>query len=58
MKKNRSSNIELLRVIAMLMIVSFHFVFGSAYNSANLNYNTFIVKFSGILVNSVSIFLC
>ena len=44
MKKKRQSNIELLRIIAMLLIISFHYVFHSGYVFEQLNYNSFIVK--------------
>ena len=44
MKKERESNIELLRIVAMLLIISFHYVYESGYKFIELNYNSFIVK--------------
>lgn len=43
-KKVRQSNIELLRIISMLLIISFHYVYKSGYISNDLSINTFIVK--------------
>lgn len=40
----RKSNFEILRIIAMLMIISFHFVVKSGYIINDLNFNTFIIK--------------
>ncbi len=42
--KNRQSNIELLRIISILLIISFHYVYKSGYSFETLNYNSFIVK--------------
>ncbi len=42
--KKRESNIELLRIIAILMIISFHFVYKSGYVLSDLNYNAIVVK--------------
>ena len=42
--KNRQSNIELLRIISILLIISFHYVYKSEYSFETLNYNSFIVK--------------
>ena len=42
--KKRQSNIELLRIISMLLIISFHYVYKSGYVFEELNYNSFIVK--------------
>ena len=42
--KNRQSNVELLRIISMLFIIIFHYVYKSGYNFETLNYNSFIVK--------------
>lgn len=44
MKKERKSNIELLRIIAMLLIISFHYVFKSGFEFEGLYINSFIVK--------------
>ena len=44
MKKERKSNIELLRIVAMLCIISFHYVYKSGYVFENLSVNSFIVK--------------
>ncbi len=44
LEQNRKSNIELLRIISMLLIISFHYVFKSGYVFEQLNYNSFIVK--------------
>ena len=44
MKQKRKSNFELLRIIAILLIISFHYVYKSEYNFQELNYNSFIVK--------------
>ena len=44
-KKNlRQSNIELLRIVSILLIISFHYVFKSGYVFETLNLNSFIVK--------------
>lgn len=43
-KKERQSNIELLRIIAILLIISFHYVYKSNYVFENLTVNVFIVK--------------
>ena len=44
MKKERQSNIELLRIISILLIISFHYVFKSGYVFEELNISSFIVK--------------
>lgn len=44
MKKERKSNIELLRIIAMLLIISFHYVYKSGFEFEGLFLNSFIVK--------------
>ena len=44
LKVNRLSNIELLRIISILLIISFHYVYKSGFTYDTLNYNTFIVK--------------
>ena len=43
-RTNRQSNIELLRILSILFIISFHYVYKSGFISETLNYNTFIVK--------------
>lgn len=43
--KNRQSNFELLKVISMILIIMFHYVYKSGYNYDGLNLNSFIVKF-------------
>ncbi len=43
-KEMRRSNIELLRIVAMLLIISFHYVYKSGYTFDVLNFNSFIVK--------------
>ncbi len=43
-KTNRKSNIELLRIIAMFLIISFHYVYKSGYVFDKLNYNALVVK--------------
>ena len=40
----RKSNIELLRIVSMLLIISFHYVLKSGYVYNELDLNTFIVK--------------
>ena len=40
----RQSNIELLRIVSMLLIISFHYVYKSGYVFDTLNFNSFIVK--------------
>lgn len=42
--KNRKSNIELLRIVSMLLIISFHYVYKSGYTYNIFSINTFIVK--------------
>lgn len=42
--KKRKSNIELLRIVSILMIISFHYAFKSGYTVNSLNYNTIVVK--------------
>ena len=44
MVKDRKSNIELLRIVSMLLIISFHYCFHSNYVFESLNFNAFIVK--------------
>ncbi len=44
MKKERKSNIELLRIVAMLLIISFHYVYKSGFIFEELSINSFIVK--------------
>ncbi len=44
MAKERKSNIELLRIVAMLLIISFHYCFHSNYVVDSLNFNAVIVK--------------
>lgn len=40
----RKSNIELLRMVAMLFIITFHYVYKSGYTFEELSVNSFIVK--------------
>lgn len=42
--KNRKTNIELLRIIAMLLIISFHCVIKGGYIFKELNLNSYIIK--------------
>ena len=44
MVKERKSNFELLRIVATLLIISFHYVFNSGYIFYNLNINSLIIK--------------
>lgn len=44
MKKERKTNIELLRIIAMILIISFHYVYKSNFTFEELSVNSFIVK--------------
>ena len=44
MIKERKSSIELLRIIAILLIISFHYVYKSGFIFESLNYNSFVVK--------------
>ena len=44
MVKERKSNFELLRIVAILLIISFHYVFNSGYIFYNLNINSLIIK--------------
>lgn len=43
-KIQRKSNIELLRIVSMLLIISFHYVYKSGYVFESLSINSFIVK--------------
>ncbi len=43
-KKNRDSNFEILRIIAIFMIVSFHCAYHSGFIYANFSTNVFVVK--------------
>lgn len=40
----RNSNIELLRIISILLIICFHYVYKSGYISTNITTHTFFVK--------------
>ena len=42
--KERKSNFELLRIVAMMLIISFHIVFHSEYEITTLNFNNYIIK--------------
>ena len=42
--KNRKTNIELLRIIAMLLIISFHCVIKGGYIFKELNLNSYIIN--------------
>lgn len=44
MKGNRKSNIEILRIISMLCIICFHYVYKSGYIVENLSINSFFIK--------------
>ena len=44
MSKPRQTNIELLRIIAILFIISFHYVYKSGYVLTSLNVNSVIIK--------------
>ena len=44
MSKKRQSNIELLRIIAILFIISFHYVYKSGYVLTDLNINSLTIK--------------
>ena len=44
MIKKRKSNIELLRIIATILIIMFHYVYKSNYTYQILNINSFIIK--------------
>ncbi len=43
-KNHRQSNIELLRIVSMLFIIMFHYVYKSGYTSPTFTFNYFIVK--------------
>lgn len=51
-KKERSSNLELYRIVCMLMIVMFHYVVNSGLNDASGPLNT-----NGIVPNSIYLWL-
>ena len=42
--EERKSNFEILRIIAILLIISFHYVFKRGYGFYTLTFNTFIIK--------------
>lgn len=42
--KVRKSNFEMLRILSMLMIISFHYVFKSGYSFEVMNFNSFFIK--------------
>ena len=42
--KERLSNFELLRIIAILLIISFQYVFKSGYSFETINLNSYIIK--------------
>lgn len=42
--KKRETNIEILRIISMLLIICFHYVYKSEYQYTELNLNTILVK--------------
>lgn len=44
MVKHRSSNFELLRIVAMLFIISFHYVYKSGYIFDSLTIHSVIIK--------------
>lgn len=44
MKKQRQSNIELLRIISILFIISFHYAYKCSYNFEEFTVNKFIIK--------------
>ena len=46
MGKNRKSNIELLRIVAILLIISFHYVYKSGYVFPfdNLSCKDYLIK--------------
>lgn len=44
MKETRNYGIDLLKIIAMLFIISFHYVYKSGYEFTELTINSFIVK--------------
>ena len=44
MLKKRQSNIELLRILAIICIISFHYVYKSGYVLTDLNANSLIIK--------------
>lgn len=44
MSKKRQSNIELLRILAILFIISFHYVYKSGYVLTDLNAKTLTIK--------------
>lgn len=43
-KKTRETNIEILRIISILLIICFHYVYKSNYHYSELNLNTILVK--------------
>ena len=43
-KKERKSNFEILRILAMVLIISYHFVFHSNYNYGTINAHDFILR--------------
>ena len=43
-KKERKSNFEILRILAMVLIISYHFVFHSNYNYGAINAHDFILR--------------
>lgn len=44
MKSSRSSNIELLRIIAILLIISFHYAYKGGWTFSEFTVNEFIIK--------------
>lgn len=44
MEKKRESNFELLRIISILLIISFHYVYKSGYQLEHLTFNSYIIK--------------
>lgn len=43
-EKERKSNFEILRILAMILIISYHFVFHSNYNYWTINAHDFILR--------------
>ncbi len=49
MKKQRQSNFELLRIISIILIISFHYVYKSNFIITDLNANNYMIKIFWLL---------
>ncbi len=44
MKNVRESNLDLLKIISILLIIMFHYAFKSGYDFTNFNINAYVIK--------------